>query len=144
MDSTETHSGPRGMTISEHCRSCADAATKSGWYDEIDNIIGFLEREMGDKQASFVKKLFDGNRHMLITSEIAESFEGLRKDKADDHLPHLSSVAVEMADTVIRIADFCGKNGIPLEAAIVQKMAYNAVRKDHQQANRDAPGGKKF
>lgn len=133
-----------GYTIAELCRLCSEAATKNGWYDQIDNVIGFLEREMGGNEAAFVKRLFDGNRHMLITSEVAESFEGLRKDKMDDHLPHLPAVAVEMADTLIRIFDYCGKNGIPLERAVMEKMEYNAKRADHKPENRAKEGGKKF
>ena len=36
--------------------------------------------------------------------------------------------AIELADAVIRIADLCGYMGIDLEAAIREKMAYNATR----------------
>lgn len=135
---------PENMTVGELCRFCANAATQSGWYDEFENIMGFLEKEMGPAQAAFFKKSFDGQRIALMHSELSEALEGIRKDKADDHLPHLSSAAVELADTLIRVFDFCGKNGIPLEEAIQQKLAYNAQRADHKRENRAAAGGKKF
>ncbi|OMH30632.1 hypothetical protein [Tersicoccus sp. Bi-70] len=37
-------------------------------------------------------------------------------------------VPAEMADVVIRVMDFCGANGIDLEAAITEKLEYNATR----------------
>lgn len=135
---------PDNMTIRELCRFCSDASTRAGWYDEYENIIGFLEREMGGDAAVFVLNAFNAQRIALMHSELSEALEGIRKNKADDHLPHLSSVAVELADTLIRVFDFCGKNGINLEEAIVQKLAYNAQRADHKKENRAASGGKKF
>lgn len=135
---------PENMTVGELCRFCSDAATRAGWYDEQENIVGFLEKEMGPQAAKFVMNSFNGQRIALMHSELSEALEGIRKDKADDHLPHLSSVAVELADTLIRVFDFCGKNGIPLEEAIQQKLAYNAQRADHKKENRAAVGGKKF
>lgn len=135
---------PKNMTIGELCRFCSEAATTAGWYDEFENIMDFLEKEMGSKQATFFKKCFDGQRIALMHSELSEGLEGIRKDEADDHLPHLPSVAVELADTLIRVFDFCGKNGVPLQEAIEQKLAYNASRADHKRENRAADGGKKF
>ena len=36
--------------------------------------------------------------------------------------------ASELADVVIRVADVCGRLGLDLEAAVVEKMTYNATR----------------
>lgn len=137
-------SAPDNMTIRELCRFCSDAATRAGWYDEHENIVGFLEREMGGNAAAFVMNAFNAQRIALMHSELSEALEGMRKNKADDHLPHLSSVAVELADTLIRVFDFCGKNGINLEEAVLQKLAYNQTRKDHSKSERLKDGGKKF
>ena len=81
---------------------------------------------------------------MLIVSEIAEAMEGERKNLMDDKLPHRPMAEVELADAVIRIFDFCGGLGYDLGGAYVEKMAYNAVRKDHTAAERLKPNGKKF
>ena len=132
----------RGLTITQLCRLCADRATQAGWYDQADLVIGFVERELGGKHAKYIKTMFDAGRIALMHSELSEALEGLRKDKQDDHLPHLKSVAVEMADTLIRIFDHCGKNGIPLEQAIMEKLEYNASRADHKPENRAKEGGK--
>jgi NTP pyrophosphatase (non-canonical NTP hydrolase) len=37
-------------------------------------------------------------------------------------------VPIEIADLVIRVADFCRANGIDLAAAVRYKMAYNETR----------------
>ena len=85
-----------------------------------------------------------GERMMLIVSEIVEAFEGVRKNKMDDHLPHRRSVEVEMADALIRIFDFSAENGFDLEGAYQEKLAYNQTRIDHTHEARRAPGGKAF
>ena len=55
----------------------------------------------------------------LMHSELSEALEGLRKDRADEHLPHRKSVEVELADTLIRIFDFAGELGLDLGGALV-------------------------
>lgn len=81
---------------------------------------------------------------MLMVSEIAEAMEGERKDLMDDHLPGRKMAEVEMADAVIRIADYCGAHGYDLAGAIIEKLAYNAQRADHKLENRAKVGGKTF
>jgi hypothetical protein len=81
---------------------------------------------------------------MLIVSEIAEAMEGERKNLMDDKLPHRPMAEVELADAVIRIFDYASGLGYDLGGAYVEKMAYNAVRKDHTAAERLKPNGKKF
>lgn len=82
----------------------------------------------------------------LIHSEVSEALEAVRYRgvKPDSHLPHLSAVAVEMADAVIRIFDFCAIFGFDLGEAIAQKHEYNKTRKDHKRGNRASKGGKIF
>lgn len=85
-----------------------------------------------------------GERFMLMVSELAEGFEGVRKDLMDDHLPNRKMVEVELADAIIRILDFAGDKRMDIGGALVEKLAYNRKRKDHTNENRLAPGGKKF
>ena len=76
-----------------------------------------------------------GTLFMLMTSELAEALEEWR----NGHEPAQTyynpekptkpeGIPSELADVVIRIADFCGHHGIDLEAAIAEKMAYNDTR----------------
>lgn len=111
------------MTITELVEKAHNDAKKAGWHN---------------------KPRDDGTFLMLMVSEIAEAMEGLRKNLMDDKLPHRKMAEVEMADAVIRIADWCGLKGYDLEGAIKEKMAYNLIREDHKQEVRDSVGGKSF
>lgn len=76
--------------------------------------------------------------HALIHSEVAEATEAVRRglpasyyercQESDAKLPKPEGELVELADVVIRIADWCGLNGWDLEKAIAEKMEYNATR----------------
>jgi len=86
----------------------------------------------------------DGEMIALMHSELSEALEGVRKGLPDDHLPHRPSVEVEMADTVIRIMDFCAGRKLDLAGAILEKLQYNWHRQDHTLEARREAGGKKF
>lgn len=77
----------------------------------------------------------------LIHSEISEALEEYRSGAAvnlirdslnpnydPSRLLKLEGVGIELADAVIRIADFCGRYGIDLEACLRAKMRYNLTR----------------
>lgn len=80
----------------------------------------------------------------LMHSELSECLEGLRKGKADDHLPHRPAEEVELADLIIRAFDYAGRRGFDIGAAMAEKLDYNTRRKDHTNEARRAAGGKKF
>lgn len=85
-----------------------------------------------------------GEMLMLVVSEVAEAMEGHRKSLADDKLTHRTMFEVELADTIIRILDIAGAYDLDLDGAFEEKMAFNAVRADHQMEARKLPGGKKY
>lgn len=64
----------------------------------------------------------------LIHSEVSEAVEAIRKKLNDDKLTDMSGEAVELADVVIRILDYCGRYNIPLGEAIKRKREYNLTR----------------
>lgn len=103
-----------------------DSAARGWWNDPLPN------------DALVPQKL------MLIVSELSEAMEAHRKGLQDDHLPHRPGFEVELADAVIRIADLAGAMGLDLGDAILEKIAYNRRRVDHDPEVREGAHGKRY
>lgn len=94
--------------------TCFNAAKASGWWTDLktgqplDGPLG-LQR---DHATNVPAKL------MLIVTELAEQFEGFQTASFDDHLPERRTIEVELADTVIRIADTAGALQLRLADAV--------------------------
>lgn len=65
----------------------------------------------------------------LMHSELSEALEALRHgNPPDSHIPHVSGVEAEFADTIIRMLDFCKARKLNIGRAIAQKHEYNTTR----------------
>lgn len=67
---------------------------RAGWWSEI---------ETGEPKKRNVGELL-----ILFVTEIAEAYTGWVNGEQDDKLPEYPGIGVELADVLIRVADFCG------------------------------------
>lgn len=115
------------MDLNDYAKKC-HVSNYQWWHDADGNR---LDRNKGELLC-------------LIHSEVSEAMEGERKGLMDDKLPHRPMAEVELVDALIRIFDYASAFGYDLQGAFDEKLAFNAVRKDHTREAREAPGGKKF
>lgn len=112
------HAKLAARSMDEHldvfAKACNEAAAKAGFLDDIDPTDA---RHLASMVA-------------LIGSENSELLESIRpaEPKMSDKLPGITNEAEEIADLIIRAAQYAGFRGIPIGRVIIQKMAYNATR----------------
>ena len=95
-----------------------DTAVDKGFWD-----VGVEARNQGEMIA-------------LMHEELSGALEALRHgDYPDEHCPEYSRVTVKMADTMIRVLDFCHAYGLPLQEALFAKMEANK-RREHKHGKR--------
>ena len=85
----------------------------------LDQLASGINRWMNHQ--GFWQSDNPGEKIALMHSELSECLEAIRKGDRENE-------AEELADTVIRILDYCGNFGIDLGAAIERKMLANYAR----------------
>lgn len=98
------------MTLKELVEESHNMAKEKGWWDQPRS---------------------DLECHMLMVSEVAEATEDCRKGKPSFYLEDSgkpNGEAVELVDTIIRIADYFGHKEWDLEAIMTAKLKYNKTR----------------
>ena len=115
MDEVELRKKVRDLDIAEVIdwliRKAYETAKSKGWHEEPGTV--------GDSIA-------------LMHTELSEALEEFRAGGEPNACRTVAGkpegVAVELADCVIRIFDFCGKHDVPLASALLAKMRYNETR----------------
>ncbi len=119
-------------TINDMMDVCFQAEYDAGWLHDAE---GFDIR---------TNPMFFSNKIALIHSELSEALEADRKDLMDDKLPHRDGREVELADVFIRAMALAGAMNMDIGGAVIEKMAFNKTRQDHQKENRAGENGKKY
>jgi len=102
------------LTIREVMKRAYETADKNGFHYHEDD--GRLE-------------YYKSTKLSLMHEELCEALQTLRKpDLKDKHLPLADPMGVELADVIIRIADYCVEFKIPLPEIIDEKLIYNETR----------------
>jgi len=92
------------------------------------NFLTYIIHE-NVKAKGFWKVVNDGEKIALMHSELSEALEALREGNPKDlKLPKFDNLDIELADTIIRILDYCGHKGINIGEAVFAKIEYNETR----------------
>lgn len=100
-------------------------AVEHGWWEEersFGDIIALCHSELSEA----LEEHREGHEPTEIYYSISEKTIAPSGKMADDIKPE--GVAIELADCIIRILDYCGKEGIDIEEAIRIKHEYNKTR----------------
>lgn len=112
------------MNIHELVEAAHLNAVTKGFWDGAVQADAALKRVFSAYNGDFASEVSEAmiaQKLALIHAEVSEALEARRKGDRENF-------AIELADTVIRIADLAGYTGIDLEAEIKEKMAKNASR----------------
>lgn len=111
------------MDIRELVREAHETAMLKGWWQERRTpleLIVLMHAELSEA--------VEDHRNGHGTTEVYYETQEAPIDSDAHVLRKPCGVPIELADVVIRIADFCGHYGIDLEEAIRLKMVYNETR----------------
>jgi len=123
------------MKINDLCKQSHETAKEKGWYPKKGRNLGELIALIHSELSEALE--FGRDPKIALNKIMYSDGNGILNDEQNDVYMKPDGFAIEIADTVIRIADLCGYLGIDLEKAIKTKMKYNSTRPNRH-------GGKYF
>lgn len=107
------------------------------WDETLDRLGRYIHDWAVDK-GFWAKPRNDGEMIALMHSELSEALEAIREvqpelggyhgSQPSKHVPEITALEEEMADTIIRILDFSYAKGLRIGRAVRMKMAFNEGR----------------
>ena len=143
------------MTINEMVKEMHGIALSKGWWEKTPSIgesIALMHSELSEAleeartnntiSDTYYECKSDKKNPMCCLGEYKEKHDYMicvckATTPTECPLAKPCGIPSELADCVIRIMDFCGKHGIDLEKAIIEKANFNKHRPYKH-------GGKKF
>ena len=114
-------------------KTCGDTAASKGFHDDRPKPMRPGSTLAGQKERNAQLANWQGNKLLLIVSEVVEAHDELRNGRKAAEAYHSlgnkpEGVPSEIADAVIRCFDFAYTEGIDLASIIAEKLAYNTTR----------------
>lgn len=111
------------MNLNELTKEIHKNAVEHGWWDDersFGDIVALCHSELSEALEEY-----RNNKPYMYFVE-TNGFEVMEMSEWNGEKPE--GIAIELADCIIRILDYCGRVGIDIEKAIEIKHEYNKTR----------------
>ena len=113
--------------LNELAKEVHQNAVKHGWWEE-DRHIGSLLMLMVSELSEALEEYRNGHKPTETYYSTKSFGNTVTSDKKLPGYDKPEGIPIELADCIIRILDYCGKEGIDIDEAIRIKHEYNKTR----------------
>ncbi len=117
-------------TINELCEAAFESSKAKGFHGAYAALEELYENnQLSATDKDILINHLDQACMARIMGEVGEAVEAMRHgNPTSEKIPSHSHVEEELADTMIRIFDFCGARHFDLGGAVMAKFGYNSGR----------------